>query len=145
MTKSDADIYAETGVALRWAQLFEAEIVTVALFHGIARGQFHVRAEAEEFIRKADKGPLSKLLQEILAHVRFEPDVTGTFQAAIEARNSFVHRFFWDRAEAFADAEQHPKLLGELRELTQLFFSAHKFAEMLRHLYFKQCGTNVSA
>ena len=78
------------------------------------------------------------------ARVRFEPDVTGTLEEAREQRNFFVHRFFWERAEAFADESRHPELLDELKQLTELFFSAHKFAEMLRDLYVKQLPTSES-
>lgn len=143
MTESDKDVYAEAGLALRWAQLFEAEIVTVVLMYGVSRGRFQVRSEAEDFVRKAEKRPLRHLLREALMRVRFEPDVSGTFEAAIGARNFFVHRFFWDRAEAFADERRHAELLKELRDLTQLFFSAHKFSEMLRDLYIQQLGSGV--
>ena len=69
--------------------------------------------------------------------------MSGTFEAAINARNFFVHRFFWDRAEAFADERHHQELLKELRDLTQLFFSAHKFSEMLRDLYVQQLGSEM--
>jgi hypothetical protein len=113
-------------------------MVTVVLMYGVSRGTFRLRSDAEAFVRKAEKGPLRKLLREALTRVRFEPDVSGTFYAAIDARNLFVHRFFWDRAEAFVDERQHPELLKELRDLTQLFFSAHKFSEMLRDLYARQ-------
>ena len=137
-TDSDMRVYAEAGLALRWAQLFEAEIVTVLLVYGVSRQRFQVRSEAEDFIRKAEKRPLSQLLREILTRVKFEPDVTPTFEEALAARNSLVHRFFWDRSEIFAKDADHLKLFGELRELTQLFFTAYKFAEMLRDLYVQQ-------
>ena len=138
MTETDKNVYAAAGLALRWAQTFEAEIVTVVLMHGVARGAFRVRSEAEAFVRKSEKRPLRHLLNEALARVRFEPDISGTFEAALDARNWFVHSFFWDRAEAFADDNQHEELLKELRELTQLLYSAHTFAVILRDLYAKQ-------
>ncbi|HKP36788.1 MAG TPA: hypothetical protein VJT71_08010 [Pyrinomonadaceae bacterium] len=134
----DLSIYAGAGLALRWAQLFEAEIVTVLLIYGVSRQKFNVRSEAEEFLRKTERRPLGQLLREILTRVRFEPDVSPTFEAAISARNSLVHRFFWDRAETFAKESDHSKMLDELRDLTQLFFSAYTFAEMLRNLYLQQ-------
>lgn len=143
MTDFDKEVYAEAGLALRWAELFEAEIVTVVLVYGVSRGRFRVRSEAEDFVRQAKKRPLRKLLRETLTRVQFEPDVSGTFEAAISARNSFVHRFFWDRAEAFADERRHQELLKELRDLTHLFFSAHKFSEMLRDMYVQQLGTKL--
>jgi hypothetical protein len=135
---SDLSVYAEAGLALRWAQLFEAEIITVLFIHGVSRQQFAVRSEAEEFIRKTEKRPLTQLLRDILTRVRFEPDVTPTFEAAISARNSLVHRFFWDRSEGFSKVTDRSKTLDELRDLTRLFFSAYKFAEMLRNLYVQQ-------
>lgn len=138
MTETDRSVYAAVGLALQWAQLFEAEMVTVLLAHGVARGEFRVRKEAEEFLRTAERKSLSRVLKTCLDQVRFEPDVSGTFEEAREARNFLVHRFFWDRAEEFADDPRHAELLEELRELTQLFFSAHKFAEILRELYLKQ-------
>ena len=49
-----------------------------------------------------------------------------------------MHRFFWDRSETFAEETDQSKLLKELRDLTLLFFSAYKFAEMLRNLYVQQ-------
>jgi hypothetical protein len=134
----DKEIYAAAGLALRWAQLFESEIVTVVLVYGVSRGKFEVRSEAEEFIRKAEKRPLTQLLHETLQRVKFEPDVSGTFEEAISARNFLVHSFFWNRSEAFADVRHQSQLLEELRELTQLFFSAHKFAEIVRDMYIKQ-------
>lgn len=142
VTDSDMKVYAEAGLALRWAQLFEAEIVTVLLVYGVSRQQFRVRSEAEDFIRTTEKRPLSQLLRAILKRVKFEPDVTPTFEEAISARNSLVHRFFWDRSDTFAEETDHSKLLAELRELTQLFFSAYKFAEMLRNLYLQQFDEN---
>jgi hypothetical protein len=134
----DMHVYAEAGLALRWAQLFEGEIVTVVLVYGVSRQQFSVRSEAEDFVRKAEKKPLSQLLHDVLKRVKFEPDITPTFEEAISARNSLVHRFFWDRSETFAEETDQSKLLKELRDLTLLFFSAYKFAEMLRNLYVQQ-------
>jgi hypothetical protein len=145
MTELNKDVYAAAGLALYWAQLFEAEIVTVVLIYGVSRGRFRARSEAEAFIQKAEKQSLRQLLRDTLVRVKFEPDVSGTFEAAINARNSFVHRFFWDQAEAFADEGRHPELLKELHDLAQLFFSAHKFSEMLRDLYIQQLGNDVGA
>lgn len=138
MTETDRSVYAAVGLALRWAQLFEAEMVTVLLAHGVAHGEFRVRKEAEEFLRGAERKSLNRVIKICLDQVRFEPDVSGTFEEAREARNFLVHQFFGDRAEEFADDVRHAELLEELRELTKLFFSAHKFAEMLRELYLRQ-------
>ncbi len=141
VSESDMKVYMAVGLALRWAQAFEAEMVAVVLAHGIARGRFRVRSEAEAFVERAEKKALRQLLRECLALVRFEPDVTGTFDAAVDARNFLAHSFFWERTEAFVDETRHIELLTELREMTDLFFSAHKFAEMLRNLYQRQFGS----
>lgn len=135
MMGRDGEIYAAAGLALRWAQLFEAEVVTVALLHGVARRKFRTRAQAEDFVASSERKPLSQLLRKVLARVKFQPDVSGTFDEAIEVRNAFVHRFFWDHAEAFADDNRIDELIAQLKDNQRLFFSAHKFASMLSEMY----------
>jgi hypothetical protein len=136
----DVNVYVEAGVALGWAQLFEAEMVTVLLVYDVSGEQFRFRAEAENFIRTSNKRPLIRLLRQVLSRVNFEPDVSPKFEEAISARNLLVHHFLSERTWPGIEQENTSKMIDELRELTQLFLSAYKFAEMLRSLYFQQLG-----
>jgi hypothetical protein len=141
----DNQVYQACGLALRWAQLFEAEIVNVLLFHSLARKKFLVRSKAEAFLIHTEKRPLRQLLREVLERVRFEPDVTSTFVEAIEQRNFLAHKYFWDRMEDFATKEGRDRMIEELRELTQLFYSAHRFSSMITRLYVEQLGVSDEA
>jgi hypothetical protein len=138
-------VYRACGLALSWAQFFEAEIVNAVLCHSITRNKFLVRSQAVRFLFDTEKRPLRQLLREVLKRARFEPDVTGTLFEAIERRNFLVHKYFWDRMEDFATEEGRYSMLEELRELTQLFYSAHKFASMITDLYSEQLGVSRDA
>jgi hypothetical protein len=138
-------VYRACGLALSWAQFFEAEIVNAVLFHSIARNKFLVRSQAEKCLFDTEKRPLRQLLREVLKRIKFEPDVTGTFFEAIERRNFLAHKYFWDRMEDFATEEGRNSMLEELRKLTVLFYSAHKFASMITDLYSEQLGVSREA
>lgn len=141
----DREVYEKAGLALSWAQLFEAEIVNVLFLHGLARKKFAVRSDAEQFLRKSNKRPLRQKLDDVLSRVKFEPDIKPTLYEALEKRNFFVHEYFWERMEKHHSAEGQQEMIEELHDLTQLFYSARKFASLLTDLYAKQVGIDVDA
>ena len=59
----DNQVYQACGLALRWAQLFEGEIVNAMLFHSIAQNKFLARSEAEAFLTKTERRQLRKLIE----------------------------------------------------------------------------------
>jgi hypothetical protein len=133
-----AEVYEAAGLALSWAQCFEAELVSIALYHGLARKTLRTRSDAFVFIEQQDRRPAKKLLKEVLSRVKLEPDLQPTFEEALDRRNAFVHRFFWDRLETCSSVEGRAEARAELRELTELFYSANKFASIVAELYLKQ-------
>ncbi|MCI0562287.1 MAG: hypothetical protein MN733_27705 [Nitrososphaera sp.] len=136
----DQEVYAAAGLALRWAQMFEAELVNALFLHGVARGKFTKRDEAKEFIYKSDKKPLRQKLDAVLKRIQFEPDLRPTFDEALSKRNIFVHQYFWERTEAQMSEAGRDRMISELKELARVFYSAHSFTQMITELYAKQVG-----
>jgi hypothetical protein len=138
----DDAVYRAAGLALEHAQYFEAEVVNIVFMHGLARRKVLSRAQAEKLIEGSEKAPLRRLLKEVLARVRTEPDLTATFFEAVDRRNWLVHRLFWDLADDFKTSAGRSKILAELREITGLLHSAHVFAQLISELYLKQTGVD---
>lgn len=130
--------YALCGEALLWAQMLEQEILTGILLHAVARGTALSRAEANDLLRRKDKQPLKHKLDEIFKRVGTKPDLTPVFYEALEKRNFFVHRFFWDRMGLSFTYDGREKLVAEVGELCELFRSAYLFAKGFTELYLKQ-------
>jgi len=138
----DDAVYRAAGLALAWAQYFEAEVVNIVFMHALARKRVVSRAQAENLISCSERRPLRKLLKEVLGRVRTEPDLTATFFEAVDKRNFLVHRFFWEFADEFTTSAGRSKMLTELRDITKLLYSAHTFAQQISWLYLKQLGVD---
>ena len=131
-------LYVLCGEALLWAQMLEQEILTGILLHAVVRGTVLSRDEANELLRRKDKQPLKHKLDEVFKRVGTKPDLTPVFYEALEKRNFFVHRFFWDRMELSFSYDGREKLVAEVEELRELFRSAYLFAKGITELYAKQ-------
>lgn len=136
----DDAVYRAAGLALSWAQYFEAEIVNIVFLHAIARGQVPSRSKAERLLSVAEKTPLRRQLRAVLTRAKTQPDLTATFLEAVDQRNYLVHRFLWDHSSNLTTANGRDRMLQELHDITQLLFSAHRFAQLRSGLYLKQLG-----
>ena len=126
------------GEALFWAQLLEQEILNSILLHAIARKKVTTLDEARNLLSKADKQPLRRKLDEIFKRVKTEPDLSPTFFEAVEKRNFFIHKFFWDRFDDLHMEEGRQRLIVEVREYVELFRSAYLWSQGIAALYMKQ-------
>jgi len=136
----DQQVYTATGLALRWAQMFEMEVVNILFLYSLAKETFSTRKQAEEFLYKKGIQPLRHKLDEIFKRVKFEPDLRPTFYEALEKRNYFVHQYFWNRMELFMNVNGRDQMITELKDITDLFYSAYTFAIIITDLYAKQVG-----
>jgi hypothetical protein len=137
---NEQQLYALCGEALCWAQMLEQEILNSILLHAVARGTVASRADLDDLLYRKDKQPLRHKLDEIFQRVRTEPDLRPIFYEALDKRNFFVHRFFWDRWELSFANEGREQLIVEVRDLGELFQSAYLFAKGITDLYAKQVG-----
>jgi len=137
------ELYAVCGEALLWTQMHEQEILNSILFHALARQTIASRAEAEDLLCRRDKQPLKKNLDEIFQRVGTEPDLKPISYEALDKRNFFVHRFFWDRMEVSFTKEGREKLIIEASKLAELFERACLIAKGITELYKAQLGMPV--
>lgn len=135
---SNNQLHALCGEALCWAQLLEQEILNGILLHAVARKTVMTRAQADDLINQRDKKPLRHKLDEVFQRVRTEPDLRPTFYEALEKRNFFVHKFFWDRFEELRTWEGRERLIVEVRGYAELFRGAYLFSRGITDLYMKQ-------
>lgn len=133
-------LYALCGETLCWAQLLEQEILNAILLHAVAREKITTRSEAEDLLTQKDKQPLRNKLNEIFKRVKTEPDLSPTFYEAVEKRNFFVHKFFWDRFEDSFTEEGQQRLIVEVKGYSELFRSAYLWSKGITQLYAKQAG-----
>lgn len=149
MTHGDDDssnrLYALCGHALCWAQLLEQEILNGILLHAVVRKVVLTQAQANDLLNQRDKAPLRRKLDEVFKRVKTEPDLRPTFYEAVEKRNFFVHKFFWDRFEDSLTPEGRERLIVEVRGYAELFRSAYLFSRGITDLYREQANITDEA
>jgi hypothetical protein len=124
-------VYTQAGVALHWAQCFEASTTNFLVFHARLTGQAITLESSDALEANFETSTMGQLVQKLKQFATFEGDTEIILKEALAQRNHLAHSFFKTHAETFVSEEGAQKMLEELKKSTMLFRKADLVAHTL--------------
>jgi len=136
------EVYALTGVALHWAQCFEASMTNFLILHARLTGTVTTLESSDKLEAEYEKSTMGQLAKKLRQFAVFDDDAEEILKSAIQERNRLMHRFFQIHAETFLSENGAKGMLKELQNCTILFRKADLIARTMGIAAAKACGVS---
>ena len=109
------EVFAWTGLALYYAQVFEQGVTNLLLIAWLADRTIKEEfSSADAFFEAHGKLMLGRLLRKLENHLQLSDEVSAVCLDSLQRRNFLVHRYFVDRVELLFNQEGCRLVLDEL-------------------------------